>query len=82
MITLRMEVLRSIPFDAADASAERSVVGSLVKTEGLYDATRSWKSRRGAGALLFILPYMELGFGFQERHFDLRNFVGMCFGLG
>lgn len=81
-MTLRMEVLRSIPFEAAGASAGRSAVGSLVKTEGLYDVTRSWKARRDAGALLFILPYMELGFGFQERHLDLRNFVGMYFGLG
>ncbi len=81
-MTLRMEVLRSIPFEAADASAERSVVGSFVKTEGWYDVTRSWKARRDAGALLLTLPYMELGFGFQERHLDLRNFVGMYRGLG
>lgn len=81
-MTLRMEVLRSIPFEAADASAERSVVGSLVKTEGLYDVTRSWKAPRDAGALLLTLPYIELGFGSQERHLDLRNLVGMYFGLG
>lgn len=79
---LRTEVLRSILFEVADASAERSVMGSLVKTEGLYDVTCSWKPRRDAGALLLTLPYMELGFGFQERQLDLRNLVGMYFGLG
>ena len=81
-MTLRMEVLRSILFEVADASAERSVMGTLVKTEGLYDVTCCWGARRDAGTLLLTLPYIELGFGFQERHLDLRNLVGMYLGLG